>query len=210
MTPDSPDPIREAAPEDATELLRAMALVRFGIDPEEPLGFRSDPVDPVDPAASWSAWCAGPFRELEAPHLIAVHGLAARGAVRELVALDAEFGSRLPPEAARASRTMGGRILEKTAGAKARGALDRARPALWESGGFLPTVLALHAQAFQIPMLPALLALAETHWLADRIRRSPDRSPRSGTDEFARSLPPALHAARACLAESTSPIHGIA
>lgn len=189
-------PIYAADAADGREQLRADAIARLGAtDAREP-GTFLPPVSGAPATLAWRRWLAEPFEAWLGMAFIDIYRATGRMALDRVLELDREIDVRLEVAARERSRQAALPWLE--------GRTEVRRQPQWvkylraqETGatpGHLPTIFALQAALFHLPLLPTLTAYVIFEGMNGRAAVDPKS--RRDPEAFASRHPEAMETAR--------------
>lgn len=142
------------------EVLRAIRQASAGLHPGLPLGDYTQ-------SGAWELFYAEVFSTHLAGHLVAVHGAAVRGEWDEIMRHESRLAGVLEEDLLARQRSAASAVFEARAGARALRQLEKLHAASDGECCFL-TAFAVHAAAFNIPLLQALIAYLSIEWRSGR------------------------------------------
>jgi hypothetical protein len=160
-------PIPEAIHEtdDGSEVVRAATVCTLGLEATTQLTW--------DDATDWQDWCSGIFAGHLGAHLRDCYVHTASNAIDQLVFRDRDLGARLSQSERGRLGAAGSQFLETLAGAKHVRGIERVRDAVLEGhcDGLFPTVFAMQAALFHVPLGQAIFVYAYLEWRAGNADR---------------------------------------
>jgi hypothetical protein len=142
---------------DGGEVRRAIRHCCSGIRPSGELLYVPGEMD-------WAEYWQGLFVPALAPHLVAVHAAATAGELDRVIAADSALATQLDEgQRGRLAAAAAG-VFEARAGARGMRVLERL--AAGHDDCLFPTAFAVHAAAFNVPVLHAVLGYLFVDWRA--------------------------------------------
>lgn len=142
---------------DGGEVRRAIRHCCSGIRPLGELLY-------VPGEADWATYWQVLFVPTLAPHLVAVHAAATSGELDRVIAADVALAAQLDEAQRERLAAAAAGIFEARVGARGMRVLERL--AARDDACLFPTAFAVHAAAFNVPVLHAVLAYLFVDWRA--------------------------------------------